>query len=257
MRLPLVLLALGGAAAGGALGHLAAGRGVAPALERLATSAVAAEADLFLDHHARAVAALAERFREWEVLVPEGLESQLRVVSSRFPALARLLVADPAGQVLAAFDVAARVGAERAQRGGPDPVDARRRAMAGATAPLRLPVVEAGTVTRVTVGVPFFAAGGELRGYVGADLELAPLAERLACQEAAAGVALGLLDARGRVLYPRDRTPPEAGRRATAGDFTVIVALPIRSRLWPPAAGAGVGLALVLAAAAAARRKPA
>lgn len=249
-----VLLA---AAAGAAAGHYGLGaRGAATATERVALAALAGEAELYLDLHLAAVSSLADRFREWEVLVPEGIESQLRVVGSRFPALARLLVADGSGQVLASFDVAARVGAERTQRGAPDPIDARRTHIVRTGLPFRVAAVEGGIVPHLGIGVPFFGAGGELRGYVGAQLDLGPLAARLAEAERAAGTAVVLDDGRGGVIHPRDRLPAAGGaERRTSHGWNVRVARPARGGLRPTATGGGLGALAALIGALASRRK--
>jgi hypothetical protein len=225
-RRSAIALALVGAAAVGLAGERLTGPGGA---WRSAARVAGAEAvSSHLGAHADVVTGLARHFQEWEALVPEALERSLRVFGERFPALRRLLVADRDGRVVAAFDTGAAVGAERRLAGVLDPSPARLRALVARRAIYRASVIEAGTVDRLELGAPILAPDGGLRGYAAADLEMRSLCERLAQLEAQGGVAVGLLDADGRVVCPEGRAAPRLSERVpTAGGMTLWLRPPL------------------------------
>lgn len=247
------------AAAALALVALVAEKGIGPG-SRWRAGAMSAAGDgvsSFVANHVGVVTALARHFQEWEALVPEALERSLRVFGERRTALRRLFVADREGRIVAAFDSGASVGDERRLLGGMDPSGPRLQALLARPAPYERAVAEAGTVSRLELAAPILAADGTLRGYVGADLELRVLCERLSQLEAQSGLLVGLFDERGRVVCPPNRIPPSSGERRPVGlGMVLVMRVPWWRRLVVPA-GVLLILAVALGGVALGRRRTA
>jgi hypothetical protein len=210
--------------------------------------------DGFLTRQDRQVEALAARFADWEVVPPAAARAAFRAAAAASPDLRVLFLADPAGRIQAAWDADRPVGQESQPVGSLDPVVARRDLLRSEAPVWRAARSQAGRVERLELGVPLRTTAGQVRGYVGASVDLAALRADLGALARGSGVALSIRDRSGDLVYPCGRPPRDPASTRVAAGFT-LAATP-RARGGRPLGLGGVvtllalGLAILLGARA-------
>lgn len=193
-----------------------------PQAGRAAARVVLDRLEAHVEARAARVEELAERFSAWESLPEEALGDALRSASTRQTGLGLLLVADPAGRLLAGYDPSRRLGDERLAAGSLDPVLGRREALGRGVAVLSLPSAHAGVLASLDLAAPIRRADGSSPGYVGATLDLAPLRHLLGAHRRG-GLALRVATREGQLLFPCTGKAGGSGPTLTSPRFQAWV----------------------------------
>ena len=171
----------------------------APASKQEGGRAVLAQLEAYVEERSAHVRELADRISSWESLPEAALYDALRSLSARHTGLGLLLVADPAGRLLAGYDPNRRIGDERLLPGSLDPVLGRRELLG--RGPGVLPSSNAGLLTSLDLVAPVRRADGSRPGYVGVTLDLGPLRQRLRAH-GSRGLSLRVSTAEGQLMFP-------------------------------------------------------
>ncbi len=192
------------------------------AIERATARAVASQLDGFVEQQTSVVRGLADRLGQWETMPEAAVALALQATATRHLALRRLLVADPAGEVIAGYDAGRPVGRERLPAGRLD-WEVGRRAVLGRSEPLLvLPATEAGTLQALEIGAAIRRADGSRPGYVGATVSLSALRKRLR-RLSPPGVALVVTTPGGHLVSPCHGEHPAGGVEVAGERFVVHV----------------------------------
>jgi hypothetical protein len=192
------------------------------ASERATARAVASQLDGFVEQQASVVRGLADRLGEWESMPEAAVALALQATATRHLALRRLLVADPAGEVVSGYDAGRPVGRERLPAGRLDWEVGRREVLARGEPLLVLPATEAGTLRALEIGAAIRRADGSRPGYVGATVSLSGLRKRLR-RLTPPGVALVVTTPGGHLVSPCRGEPPADGVEVAGERFVVHV----------------------------------
>ncbi len=198
--------------------------------QRATALAVAAQLDAFVTAHRELIEELAERFSQWETMPAPALLDALRAAASRHLALRQILVADPAGRLLAGYDADRPPGREAMAPGSLDQVLARRQVLRGegswATTRSR-----AGLAQRLEMAAPIRSADGTRSGYVGASVSLDVMRDRLG-QLAGGELSIWVSSGRGALIFPCHGDAPTRGVKVRSGDLVVTVARRSKKNPW-------------------------
>jgi len=178
----------------------------------------------FLSRQDRQLEALAARFADWEVVPPAAARTAFRAAAAASPDLRLLFLADPAGRIQAAWDADQPVGQEARPVGTLDPVVARRDLLRSEAPVWRAARGQAGRVERLELGVPIRTPSGQVRGYVGASVDLGDLRSDLGRLARETGTVLAVRDRSGDLVFPCGRPLRSPARTGVAAGFTLAVA---------------------------------